>query len=94
MEFLKSMGLDPEKLGEEEIKKLNQVGEEFKASMEGNGRVDRDRLIAQMKKAGLDLKKLVRKMRGDIVTKKSTKVGRNEKCPCGSGKKYKKCCLY
>ncbi len=24
------------------------------------------------------------------VTKK---VGRNEPCPCGSGKKYKKCCL-
>jgi hypothetical protein len=23
---------------------------------------------------------------------KSTKVGRNELCPCGSGKKYKKCC--
>lgn len=21
------------------------------------------------------------------------KVGRNEACPCGSGKKYKKCCL-
>ena len=21
------------------------------------------------------------------------KVGRNEECPCGSGKKYKKCCL-
>ncbi|MCI5159653.1 MAG: hypothetical protein D3906_14745 [Candidatus Electrothrix sp. AUS1_2] len=21
------------------------------------------------------------------------KLGRNEKCPCGSGKKYKKCCL-
>ena len=20
------------------------------------------------------------------------KIGRNEKCPCGSGKKYKKCC--
>ncbi len=24
---------------------------------------------------------------------KSKKVGRNEKCPCGSGKKYKKCCM-
>lgn len=24
---------------------------------------------------------------------KSNKVGRNEPCPCGSGKKYKKCCL-
>ena len=23
---------------------------------------------------------------------KKEKVGRNEKCPCGSGKKYKKCC--
>jgi len=27
------------------------------------------------------------------VTRKSKKIGRNEKCPCGSGKKYKKCCL-
>ena len=26
-------------------------------------------------------------------TRKSKKIGRNEKCPCGSGKKYKKCCL-
>jgi preprotein translocase subunit SecA len=24
---------------------------------------------------------------------RSDKVGRNEPCPCGSGKKYKKCCL-
>jgi len=23
----------------------------------------------------------------------SPKVGRNDRCPCGSGKKYKKCCL-
>jgi uncharacterized protein len=22
------------------------------------------------------------------------KVGRNDACPCGSGKKYKKCCLH
>jgi len=25
-------------------------------------------------------------------TKRTTKIGRNEPCPCGSGKKYKKCC--
>ncbi|MEG1849984.1 MAG: SEC-C metal-binding domain-containing protein [Oscillospiraceae bacterium] len=24
--------------------------------------------------------------------KKTDKVGRNDPCPCGSGKKYKKCC--
>jgi hypothetical protein len=26
-------------------------------------------------------------------TRKKKKIGRNEPCPCGSGKKYKKCCL-
>ena len=25
--------------------------------------------------------------------KKSVKVGRNDACPCGSGKKYKNCCM-
>ena len=27
------------------------------------------------------------------VARRSLKVGRNDSCPCGSGKKYKKCCL-
>ncbi|MGA1867425.1 MAG: preprotein translocase subunit SecA [bacterium] len=27
-----------------------------------------------------------------VTVKKEKKVGRNEPCPCGSGKKYKKCC--
>jgi preprotein translocase subunit SecA len=26
------------------------------------------------------------------VVRKDRKVGRNDPCPCGSGKKYKKCC--
>ena len=26
------------------------------------------------------------------VRREATKVGRNDPCPCGSGKKYKKCC--
>jgi uncharacterized protein YecA (UPF0149 family) len=25
---------------------------------------------------------------------RKAKAGRNEPCPCGSGKKYKKCCLF
>ena len=28
------------------------------------------------------------------VTREAPKVGRNDPCPCGSGKKYKKCCLH
>lgn len=27
------------------------------------------------------------------VQKAQAKVGRNDPCPCGSGKKFKKCCL-
>jgi len=27
------------------------------------------------------------------VQRETIKVGRNEKCPCGSGKKFKKCCM-
>ena len=27
-----------------------------------------------------------------VVKKAAEKIGRNDPCPCGSGKKYKKCC--
>ena len=30
---------------------------------------------------------------GRTIVREGVKVGRNEPCPCGSGKKYKKCCL-
>ena len=29
----------------------------------------------------------------NIIKSIMSKVGRNAPCPCGSGKKYKKCCL-
>jgi len=34
----------------------------------------------------------IRSLDGKIVPIQVKKVGRNEPCPCGSGKKYKKCC--
>ncbi|MBO7622282.1 MAG: SEC-C domain-containing protein [Victivallales bacterium] len=30
--------------------------------------------------------------RGKPIVREEPKVGRNDPCPCGSGKKYKKCC--
>jgi uncharacterized protein YchJ len=30
----------------------------------------------------------------ETIVQEKTKVGRNEPCPCGSGKKFKKCCLH
>jgi preprotein translocase subunit SecA len=32
------------------------------------------------------------KNNGNAVVKDLNKIGRNDECPCGSGKKYKKCC--
>ena len=31
--------------------------------------------------------------RVETIVRTTPKVGRNNPCPCGSGKKYKKCCL-
>ena len=31
--------------------------------------------------------------RPQTYVRKEKKIGRNDPCPCGSGKKYKKCCL-
>lgn len=34
------------------------------------------------------------KIKGKIVkVRTEPKIGRNEPCPCASGKKYKKCCI-
>lgn len=32
-------------------------------------------------------------IRNKLITKYGRKITRNEKCPCGSNKKYKNCCL-
>jgi SEC-C motif domain protein len=31
-------------------------------------------------------------LKGQTVRRAEPKIGRNDPCPCGSGKKYKKCC--
>lgn len=37
-------------------------------------------------------KELYKEQRSSTTIVKPKKVGRNDPCPCGSGKKYKKCC--
>ncbi len=37
-------------------------------------------------------KKLYKEQKASGTIRKEKKVGRNDPCPCGSGKKYKKCC--
>ncbi len=31
--------------------------------------------------------------KGETIKRPGAKVGRNERCPCGSGKKFKACCM-
>ena len=38
-------------------------------------------------------KKLYREQKQSGTVRKAKKIGRNEPCPCGSGKKYKNCCM-
>ena len=36
---------------------------------------------------------ILKKASGQTIVKDANSVGRNDPCPCGSGKKYKNCCL-
>ena len=47
-----------------------------------------------MKAAGMDITPELQTMVDGMFydTFSGTKIGRNDPCPCGSGKKYKKCC--
>lgn len=48
----------------------------------------------QRKTSDKDFAKAIRAMRAEYTRQeKKVKIGRNDPCPCGSGKKYKKCCL-
>ena len=59
----------------------------FKIQVQKN---QEERIQTQQQKVSLNYN------RGETVSQqtvtKGKKIGRNDPCPCGSGKKYKKCC--
>jgi uncharacterized protein len=48
--------------------------------------------LAVLHQAGLPIEELTRRIRAR-ETQALPKAGRNDPCPCGSGKKFKKCCM-
>ena len=46
-----------------------------------------DKLLSEEKR-----KQLYKEQKRSTTVVKDSKIGRNDPCPCGSGKKYKKCC--
>jgi uncharacterized protein YecA (UPF0149 family) len=72
------------------IKNADQLCEEVKANKQAFLK-----LMPKPKKTRAAKKSTTRKTTKDTVSTKpkaEIKVGRNDPCPCGSGKKYKKCC--
>jgi preprotein translocase subunit SecA len=47
--------------------------------------------IASQQQAGIDASQ--GDQRVDPIRHRGQRVGRNDPCPCGSGKKYKVCCM-
>ncbi len=82
--LLQQMGVDPSKLGPDKLERLMKLSDKIK-----NPDQITPELISEITNIfGIDLN-------GPPKTRKretSLKIGRNEKCPCESGKKWKKCC--
>nr|NIL99859.1 preprotein translocase subunit SecA [Acidobacteriota bacterium]NIM64091.1 preprotein translocase subunit SecA [Acidobacteriota bacterium]NIO58234.1 preprotein translocase subunit SecA [Acidobacteriota bacterium]NIQ86456.1 preprotein translocase subunit SecA [Acidobacteriota bacterium]NIT10001.1 preprotein translocase subunit SecA [Acidobacteriota bacterium] len=68
---------------------LEPMTEEERARQEAQRRAEQEQIFraASQAKAGVTAKGGVQ-----TVKKAGGKVGRNSPCPCGSGKKYKRCC--
>ena len=76
----------------------NLLGKDFKKSLEFKSHfipVKEDEMTAKQKKnkqvALQDNRSYLGRKR--IQARKRHHIGRNDMCPCGSGMKYKKCCL-
>lgn len=81
-QFLKNVGIDPETFTPETIQKLMQFADKIKDP----SKID-SQTIQQIKQL-LNIKLPSKKRVID-----NQKIGRNDPCPCNSGKKWKKCCL-
>lgn len=75
-----------------------RLGEGFQGSFNGGGAIGCDvgmdvHKNTDAKMVGMEIKRnnVGVNVRDGSVSQR--KVGRNEKCPCGSGLKYKRCCI-
>jgi len=64
----------------------------FLAEMEAEGRLAGGRSKGLYVRALTDAFTDAASVRPKPIVSPTTKIGRNDPCPCGSGRKYKKCC--
>jgi len=81
--LLQSMGISPDQITPEKLIMLQRLSKAFSDP----NNLDEESISKLMRQAGLDNNDTP-----NVPKKKGEKIGRNEKCPCNSGKKFKKCC--
>jgi hypothetical protein len=65
----------------------------FLGDLEDVGRLSDGRGIAARVRAAAPAFRERAAGKAPDLTRRAAKIGRNDPCPCGSGKKYKRCCL-
>ena len=65
---------------------------EFEATYEKEGKKEVHRETAKFRKEKDEWLYVEGVFPQDTIVRSSPKIGRNDPCPCGSGKKYKHCC--
>ena len=88
IKLLKEFGIDLDKLEPEKIERLKQITQQVndpnKISPE---------IISEIGSMLLNTRNNVLNQNGKDIKKTKIKIGRNEQCPCESGKKWKNCCM-
>jgi len=88
IKLLKEFGIDLDKLEPEKIERLKQITQQVndpnKISPE---------IISEIGSMLLNTRNNVLNQNGKDIKKTNIKIGRNEPCPCESGKKWKNCCM-
>ena len=85
---------EDENIPEEDVERLRASMEgKFAESVRQIHRISLDRRRSTSRGAGPSGMPPEAPMQQAPVTRGTPKVGRNDPCPCGSGRKFKKCCL-
>lgn len=91
--ILNSLDVVLSDLTEEQRNKLDKAAERVR----NPNRITPNEALAFVNELGIDIdaiQKKARRARAEAAkANKKPKIGRNQNCPCQSGKKYKKCCL-
>jgi Uncharacterized protein conserved in bacteria len=74
------------------LMRIQIVQDDELARMEEERRQQREQELAEAKRSNAAAAVGTADMERKPVLRTEDKVGRNAPCPCGSGKKYKKCC--